>query len=65
MLKVLHPDGSVAASDVPVKGQNLFAHLKGDFRQGRLVLLLWATPPHRNPDGIPPPCVLIASLPGP
>jgi hypothetical protein len=63
VLKVLHPDGSVGVYDVPVKAPNLFAHLKGDFRQGRLVLLLWASPPHRNPDGIPMPHLLIASLP--
>jgi hypothetical protein len=64
VLKVLHPDGSVGVYGVPVKAPNLFAHLKGDFRQGRLVLLLWGNPPHRNPDGTPPPHLLIASLPG-
>jgi hypothetical protein len=64
MLKVLHPDGSVGVYDVPVKAPNLFAHLKGDFRQGRLVLLLWGNPPHRNPGEIPIPHLLIASLPG-
>ncbi|MFY9823209.1 MAG: hypothetical protein WAM82_17635 [Thermoanaerobaculia bacterium] len=63
-LKVLHPDGSVGVYDVPVKAPNLFAHLKGDFRQGRLVLLLWANPPVRNPDLIPPPHLLIALPPG-
>jgi hypothetical protein len=62
-LKVLHSDGSVEVYDVPVQAPNLFAHLKGDFRQGRLVLLLWGSPPHRNPDGIPPPHLVIASLP--
>jgi hypothetical protein len=63
-LKVLHPDGSVGVYDIPVDAPNLFAHLKGDFREGRLVLLLWAPPPHKNPDGIPLPHLLIASLPG-
>jgi len=63
VLKVLHPDGSVRVYDVPVKAPNLFAHLKGDLRQGRLVLLLWGNPPVRNPDLIPPPHLLIALPP--
>lgn len=64
VLKVLRPDGGVGVYDVPVKALNLFSHLKGDFRQGRLALLLWAPPPHRNPEGIPLPHLLIASPPG-
>ena len=48
-LKVLHPDGSLSIYDVPVHAQNAFSHLKGDVRQGRLVLLLWGNPPDRNP----------------
>jgi hypothetical protein len=64
VLKVLHHDGSIGVHDVPVHAPNAFAHLKGDFRQGRLVLLLWGHPPLRNPDLIPLPHLLIATLPG-
>jgi hypothetical protein len=63
-LKVLHADNSVGTYDVPVHAQNAFSHLKGDFRQGRLVLLLWGNPPDRNPDHIPVPHLLIAAPPG-
>ncbi len=62
-LKVLHPDGKVSVYAVPVHAPNLFSHLKGDLRQGRLVLLLWGYPPDRNPEHTPLPRLLIASLP--
>lgn len=63
-LKVLRPDGRVTVYDVPVTAPNAFAHLKGDFRKGRLVLLLWGNPPSRNPALIPSPHLLIALPPG-
>jgi hypothetical protein len=63
-LKVLHPDGSLGVYDVPVQAPNPFSHLKGDFRQGRLVLLLFGYPPDRNPEHTPLPHLLIASPPG-
>lgn len=62
-LKVLHKDGKVSVYDVPAHAPNLFSHLKGDFRQGRLVLLVWGHPPDRNPDHMPLPHLLIASAP--
>jgi len=64
VLKVLHPDGSVALYDVPVHAQTPFAHLKGDFRQNRLVLLCWENAEDGHPDDAPPPHLLTASLPG-
>jgi hypothetical protein len=63
MLKVLYPDGKVAVYDVPIHAQNAFSHLKGDFRQGRLVLLLWGNPPDRNPEHAPLPHLLIVAPP--
>jgi hypothetical protein len=63
-LKVLHPDSSVAIYDVPVHAQTPFAHLKGDLRQGRLVLLCWENAEDGLPDHAPKPHLLIASLPG-
>jgi hypothetical protein len=64
VLKVLHADGSLGIYDVPVHAQNAFSHLKGDVRQGRLVLLLWGHPPDRNPDHMPLPHLLVLSPPG-
>jgi hypothetical protein len=40
-LKILHRDGSWTASPVPLTGASAFAHLRGDARDGRLVLLLY------------------------
>ncbi len=40
-LKILHRDGSWTASRVPLAGASAFAHLRGDVRDGRLVLLLY------------------------
>ncbi|HZZ19322.1 MAG TPA: hypothetical protein VFE25_08135 [Opitutaceae bacterium] len=62
-LKILHPDGSIAIYDLPVHAHTLLAHLKGDVRQGRLVLLLWEYSPDGKPDGAPMPHLLTASLP--
>lgn len=64
VLKVLRHDGSVAVYDVPVHAQTSLAHLKGDLRNGRLLLLLWEYSPDGKPDGAPLPHLLIASLPG-
>jgi hypothetical protein len=63
-LKVLHADNSVGVYEVPVHAENAFSHLKGDVREGRLILLLWGNPPDRNPDHSPLPHLLTASLPG-
>ncbi len=63
-LKVLRHDGSVAVYDVPVHAQTPLAHLKGDLRQGRLVLLLWEYSQDGKPDGAPLPRLLLASPPG-
>jgi hypothetical protein len=63
VLKVLRPDGSLTIYDVPVRAPNAFAHLKGDVRQGRLVLLLWGYPPDRKLESSPLPHLLIASPP--
>jgi hypothetical protein len=63
-LKVLHPDGSIAVYDLPIHPQTPLAHLKGDFRQGRLVLLLWEYAQNDKPDEAPNPHLLLASLPG-
>ena len=62
-LKVLRPDGDVAIYDVPVRPQTPYAHLKGDIRQGRLVLLLWGYSEDGKPDGAPIPRLLTVSMP--
>ena len=62
-LKVLHDNGSVSVYDVPVRAKSPFAHLKGDLRQGRLVLLLWEYAADGKPDGAPLPHLLIAEPP--
>jgi hypothetical protein len=63
-LKVLHADNSVGVYDVPVHAENAFSHLKGDVRDGRLVLLLWGNPPDRNPDHMPLPHLLVVAASG-
>jgi hypothetical protein len=63
VLKVLHSDGSVEVHELPVRAPNLFAHLKGDFRDGRLALLLWGYPPDRRLENVPVPHLLIVSSP--
>jgi hypothetical protein len=40
-LKILHRDGSWTTSQVPLQGESVFAHLRGDVRAGRLALLLY------------------------
>ncbi len=40
-LKILHRDGSWTTSQVPLEGESPFAHVRGDVRAGRLVLLLY------------------------
>jgi hypothetical protein len=40
-LKILHRDGTWTTSQVPLQGESPFAHLRGDVRAGRLVLLLY------------------------
>jgi hypothetical protein len=63
-LKVLHPDGSIASYDLPIHPQTPLAHLKGDFRHGRLVLLLWEYAQNDKPDEAPMPhLLLLASAP--
>ena len=61
VLKVLEDDGSVASFALPIHGTDL-AHVKGDVRGDRLVLLQWEYTA-KGTFGGGPPHLLVASIP--
>ncbi len=64
VLKVMHADRAVATYDVPLRSEGPLAHIKGDVRGGRLVLLLWEHSSDGKSEGAPAPHLVLAALPG-
>jgi hypothetical protein len=65
ILKILKPDGSVRELGVPIVAKLPFARLKGDWRAGKLALVLYEQAANGLPDEAPPPQLVVATLPPP
>ncbi len=49
-LRILHPDGTWATLPLPLRGVSTWSHLRGDVRDGKLVLLLYEDSGMGRPD---------------